>query len=146
MADASNYLDYFQATPSSIGASSTNFLGTFGLPGTSTNQNPLSITTPQRGTTMSGFISDIANTTLSGAESDLSQAIDVLSGDPLGPTGQASGGAASAQTGAGTFSSSTISAFFLRSVIIILGFIFVAVGLSMFKGNSILETVKKVKP
>ncbi len=31
---------------------------------------------------------------------------------------------------------------FLRSVVIILGFIFVAVGLSMFKGGSIIEQVK----
>lgn len=31
---------------------------------------------------------------------------------------------------------------FVRGVVIILGFIFVAVGLSMFRGNTIIETIK----
>ena len=45
----------------------------------------------------------------------------------------------SASTSSGGFWSDL----FLRTVVIVLGFIFVAVGLSMFKGASIIEQVKK---
>lgn len=54
--------------------------------------------------------------------------------------------ASSGYTGSGG-ALSWISDIFLRSVVIILGFIFVAVGLSMFKSSqSIIKTVAKVAP
>ena len=74
--------------------------------------------------------------------SDPSSALSSLTGTN---TATASNGTSSNTGSGGSDYKALISDFFLRGTIIILGFIFVAVGLSMFKsgGATVLEHIKK---
>lgn len=69
-----------------------------------------------------------------------------LSGNGAAASGSTmanSGGAPSPNASAGT----SISDYLVRGTVIVLGFIFVAVGLALFKNNTtIIETVKGIKP
>ena len=120
-----------------------SFIGTPGLPGTG---NP-NLTEGTK--SIPGFLAEGASSLEEGASSLLGNLIPSDSAfsaanSLLNPLGSAIGAA----TGI-TSTNSEISDFFLRAVVIILGFIFVAVGLSMFKTSDIkivgnpLEGVKK---
>ncbi len=131
---------------------SPNFIGVPGLPGTNTNPivtegsiggNPVNLT--QLG---GGSIDD----PLQGADA-IARDLNGLFGSDLSSTDiPALIGGTPEQTGSKGASSpglaSTISDLFLRAVIIILGFIFVAVGISMFKDTRVninIDPLKGVK-
>lgn len=106
------------------------WLGTPGLPGASTNSNPGSIVSqipfgPQS-LTIGG---------LQGADA-IGRDLQGLFGSSLGIGNQSSINSNLGQP-SNSLSSGVISDIFLRAVIIILGFIFVAVGLSMFKSGDL---------
>lgn len=128
---------------SSITSPVGSFLGPVGLPGASGNANPLGTI---QGATIGGqnvnlltaaapslspggsFLGGQNAATTAAANDGLSSATNDINGlfgtNLTSPTASSSGGISGA-----------ISDLFLRSVVIILGFIFVAVGLSMFKNN-----------
>lgn len=111
------------------------FIGVPGLPGVSGNSNPFSFVQDWNSESAVKDRADQARGTLDAIGSWLSgnnvgdniteAADNVLSGVMPG------GGEEKSSGGLGAL----ISDFFLRSVIIILGFIFVAVGLSMFRNS-----------
>ena len=103
----------------------SSFQGVSGLPGASTNNNTFSIPT------LGGLFSSDPNSVIGQFSSSLGLSNNSLGGQPAGTasaSGEAGGGLSAATT-------ATLSDLFLRSVVIILGFIFVAVGLSMFKNG-----------
>lgn len=144
-----------------------NFGGTIGLPGAATNNNPfgLASSTISDNVPSTGLnpLSDNANSVLAASpgifsvKNLLSNASNAILGTnfstaPVNAFGTLNSLVSpSNPTGAVPSSTSTVtwSDLFLRSVIIILGFIFVAVGLSMFKSGDIkiisdpLKNVKK---
>lgn len=102
-------------------------IGTPGLPGASGNDNPLSISNP---TTAAN---NLLNPTASFQNVlDVTDKIPVPGNIMTGPLDSV--GNAISATGAPSY----ISDLFLRGTIIILGFIFVAVGLSMFNDHKII--------
>jgi hypothetical protein len=123
-----------------IGSTSapSNFIGTPGLQGAgvaANSNNPLNFLSPlvSPSTLFKGLTNSlsIGNSTIGGAL-----------GDSLGLNTSNSNLNAANQS-AKISSTSTWSDFFLRGVVIILGFIFVAVGLSMFKGSDVNIILKK---
>lgn len=100
----------------------TVYQGVPGLPGTSTNKNPLS-------TSWKSIWDNLPDAGNPGTAGGVATATDPITG------------AVNAVSGAGSW----ISDLFLRATIIILGFIFISVGLSMFnKQNIIVSTAKKI--
>lgn len=138
---------------------STPFLGPAGLPGASGNSNPLGsitgniggvntpISVPGSSLISGPPVPDLGGSFLGqGNNNSADQAVANESANAINSDINnlfGTGLSTNAPTnGTATTSSSTLSDLFLRSVIIILGFIFVAVGLSMFSSNKILTLVK----
>lgn len=135
------------------------FLGTPGLPGASSNANPGSITGNIGGSavnisvpTFGGLFQSDPGSTMD----NLSQAFQNSPGAFSIPNLLSNASNAIFGTNLGTsaidpgknagMNNSTLSDLFLRSVIIILGFIFVAVGLSMFRGNEFNIITRNADP
>lgn len=138
--------------PDDITVGSGNFVGTYGLPGASGNANPGSIVSsvpfgPENPLDPS---EQFLNTATQGLSSNslinnihqlLANIGAMESGTPTGPTALNNNPSNSTNS----ISPTGISDIFLRAVIIILGFIFVAVGLSMFKSGDIRLNIDPLK-
>lgn len=117
--------------------------GVTGLPGAAGNSNP-SATVP---VTIGGQevdaipASEIAQT--NDAYNYLNNTFGLNLTNPYDVSGTSNGGAAG---GSSSTSGSLLSDLFLRATVIILGFIFVAVGLSMFNSKTIINQVSSKLP
>lgn len=132
-------LALFSPTQAQVTQQQSQFIGTPGTPGTGGTSNGAS--------PISSFLNQAL---LHPLESTIT-GINSLFGTTIpGGVSTAAGGQSGLQSiasSASAVSSSLISALFLRSIVVITGFIFVAEGLSMFKGNPsiISSTLRKVK-
>lgn len=107
-----------------------SFQGPAGLPGAGGNSNPLGSTVPVTiaGQEVEAALPTGPETPLQGANA-ISRDLSELFGTDFGM------GGSSGSSQGGSTSPSLISDLFLRAVVIILGFIFTSVGLSMFKNG-----------
>lgn len=118
------------ATPENISLMQTS------LPGGGSTGNTL---LDQNLTGLRGSISGLTN--MSASIENLASTAASLGG------GSTTNNAAATAPAAATGIAASVSDYFIRGVVIILGFIFVAIGLSMFRsGDNIVETVAKHVP
>ena len=125
------------------GIPASTFKGASALPGASGNNNPFAQYWSNFGTALANPASTIATGFNALFSSGIGNPISNSALQNAGTVGNAqnNGGdpLTTAVTGKGGLTSSTISDLFLRGVIIILGFIFIAAALSMFKSPAIIQ-------